>query len=252
MALRTNPQLIRCRSGITLVELMFAGGAFVIVLGTVLSLCLTSLRSYDRNSGINQTSGAGRLAAEHIKRDLRNADSIVHSHSGHTTDAGAIVLRAPSYDADGVIAGSHDYIVYRTGGNTLLRDTYPAAGSSRPAESGRALVRNVDTLQFSYLAHDFFDGDGSATSFVLNAEWLDTPVCRIDGALLTDGVTYSLTNRTAYIAGAPPGGSVVEFAYTVDPATTGALAAVSEVGMDVTSVGSCTAMGANARLRNKH
>ena|GEM_PF-2224442 len=239
--------------GITLVEIVISASIFVLVLATALGVYNVSLRHYQKDMARNVANGQAQTGAQYIERDIRNSYAVLASYGSYTTGAHSIVLSAPSYNSGGVIDSAFDTIVYSVNSsNVLVRTTAANALSLRANGTNRTLARGVTSLNLTYKVHDFFIGDGSKSSFTLNAPWSSTPTCRLNGA--TTAASYNATNHTASFTSAPASGDKIEFAYTIDPAVSSSLAFVSEVSVPIQttstdSVASCQVVS-SARLRN--
>ena len=255
MALRRK-RVVTGSAGTTLLEMLFAMTMFAIVFAAILLLFVTCANSYNNDSGRDQVNGSALMASQYMESDLRNASEVEAAYGGVSTGSSAIVLKVPSYNASGVIGGEYDQIIYKiTGQSGLTRTTVPSAGSLRTSETDRVIDPNVDSLDFVYTVHDFFVGDGTTTTFTLAAAWSSAPACRV-GGVPTTGVTYDSASDSASLPTAPAAGTQVEFVYTIDPANTAALPAVSQVDCNISAQSSPALSGseqvrATARLRNK-
>lgn len=247
---------LRKTRGTTLIETVSALSVMSLAVLAVLSLYDVSLGKAAKYVSRNKTIEAVAVPMARMDRDMRAAASVVSSHGSFTTDGDTIVLRAPSFNTQGVIEGSYDYIVYNfLNSNSVARSIYPAGGSHRQAESARVIGRNISALSYTYTVHDFFTGDGTTRTFQLSGNWLATPVCRWNGGTVTSGVSYSAQNRTATLSAAPTQGTQIEFVYDIAPNDTTGLGSVSEVKVSVTGAaeagsGAPVTLSASVRLRN--
>jgi len=239
--------------GITLVEIIISVGIFALVLATALGVYSLSFWNYQQDMARNVANGQVQTGAQYIERDIRNGAAVLASFGSIATGTHSIVLSAPSYNSSGVIDSTFDTIVYRVNSsNVLVRTTAANALSLRANETNRPLARGVTSLNLTYKVHDFFIGDGSKSSFTLNAPWSSTPTCRLNGA--TTAFSYNTTTHTASFTSPPASGAQIEFAYMIDPAGSSNLALVSEVDVQIRTtskdnVASCQVVS-SARLRN--
>lgn len=220
------------KRGITLVEIMFSMSVFALVLATALAVFGLSMRNYQQDMARNVANGEVQTGAQYIERDLRNSYAVLASYGSYTTGAHSIVVSAPSYNSSGVIDSTFDTIAYKVdSSNALVRTTAASAPSLRKSETSRLLARGVTSLNLTYKVHDFFTGNGTTSTFTLNAPWSSTPTCRLNGTVTA--VSYNAANHTASFTSPPASGAQIEFAYLIDPTVSSNLPFVSEVSVQI-------------------
>lgn len=119
-------------------------------------------------------------------------------------------------------------------------------------------MRGISALAFTYTAHEFFsvDDDAPTADFILSAPWAEQPTCRVDGVVVTEGVTYSAQYQSAHFLAPPPSTSAIEFTYSVSPGVVGALVTTWEVTFTMAAAPNVDIQGprevtATVRLRNR-
>jgi len=246
------------QSGFTVIEAVVAAFIASMALFLAVTVYTASFRSYRTQHLKSAAIRSSELAMEYLTRDIRAASQVVSSYGGVATLPSAVVLKAPSYNAHGVIDGSFDYIAYEIDRleRRLIRSVWASAGS-RTNETERILARNVDNIALTYHCLDVFDGNGAAQTFSISHPWSGAPSVRINGVLLTSGYSLSTGAQTITFAGAPVSGSVIEVIYPVSPADASALADAHMITVRLTcradeaDEDQCSVLDSTIRLRNR-
>jgi len=144
--------------GFTLVELMIAMAAALILLGAIINAFLSQSKSYDREAQIVEMQENARSGMQIMISELLMAgyDPTGGAGAGIVSASSNTIIFTADLDGDGTVSGSNEYITYAldTTDNQLTRKS-TAAGTSTP------LAENIQGLSFTY-----YDIYNSTTSVV--------------------------------------------------------------------------------------
>lgn len=240
-------------SMIEAVAAVFVMSLTLLLAFTMWSSVLNSYRSHELGAS---SFSAAQIGIDYLSSDVRSAKVLLSSFDGCSTSASSIAIQSLSYDTSGIIPNAYDYISYQVNDDNQLTRTIVSGGGDRVNETDRVLANDADTLSFTYLCTEEFQGNGSATTFTLSHPWQENPMVMQDGTQIS-GFFMNPSARTITISPAPSSGSAIDVSYSVSPADSSALTDVSDVHITLTcrsteaDASRTITLDTNARLRNK-
>ena len=174
----------------------------------------------------------------------------------YTTDTGStLVLQLPAVSADGsstpatfasttqtFMANAFDVVIYHLVGAsapyTLNRIVLPSTGSGRAAVADTAVVFNIQSATFGYQAVRTLTGNGTQTTFSIDAFSTPGKAVTVNGAVLPQvtgsssvpsGAVRFTAPSTLTFGAAPAATDVVDASYPVSPAS--AASAVTSIAV---------------------
>lgn len=143
-------QRVSRKYGFTIVELLIAAFIGMLSLSVLFYVSLTIQNNINVSSEILGITQTGRLAANWMMRDIREASEVKSSYAAYGTGNTTLVLDIPVTDSGGIIIG-YDVVVYALDApdqTKIRRIVYAAAGSSRE-NSSEIIAQNIKGLLFS-------------------------------------------------------------------------------------------------------
>lgn len=155
---QTHPNV---KKGFTAIELIIGIALFMIVSGGLLlliNLYINSGRLLPASSLATQTRRAHQLTLEDIKKEIRQAKSILATTTvdaaTFTTGTTTLVLRLYGVDSsNNILGGVSDYVIYSTTTTTPpleLRKRVVVASGSKRSTANLVLNNAVGSLSFTY------------------------------------------------------------------------------------------------------
>jgi len=131
------------RRGMTLVEVIIAGGISAVIGMAAITILVMSSRMASDNALYAKVNAEARLLSDMLSRDIREAVSLeptlTDGSDTYTMSDTTLILRVPSVDNTGTptdIENDHDFIVYHSAlDKAIYRTIIPGADSSRTRES---------------------------------------------------------------------------------------------------------------------
>jgi hypothetical protein len=255
----------RAKQGFSLIQTMVAMATSLFVAYTLAQITLTTSRIGGALTTRATLQQQGRRSIEQMVQDLQSGNAIMASYTArngttyrtNTTDT--LVLRAPSYDASGVIlSGKNDFIVYKLTPMTAGRNGAPykltclvendASGqSARWAHAEKTIANNVKSANFKYLYRYVTRGNGINLTFGLDTAILGLNSSAVE-SLTVGGAPFAIGSDTQVklldpILGLPLGAlvflqpplpdAVIELLYAIDPSLAPSQDKISQVSVNL-------------------
>ena len=145
--------------GFALIEFLIVIAIIGSISTLIASIYYAHLRLFGNQNALIDIANQNKVILDEVVGQIRQSQSIVTTCTpcnGDTTSQTTIVLRLWPQDTNGdpfdPQGTNYDYIVYKrdpTDNTKLIKNTYPAATSSRTSGS-RLVATKISSLQFSY------------------------------------------------------------------------------------------------------
>ena len=218
------------QAGFTLVETMFVMGFFSVI-AVLVGFSLMDLARFTTVSSNNNDLGqTARHEVDVMMEDVNESSLVLDSYTDtngaiYSTDfSSTLVLQVPAYDSSGNALGVNDVIIYHTVGTVpskvLRRIVCPASGSARQAVNDQVIIRNLQSVSFSFSVDEGIIGDGVTKIFTLAGIPNTSSI-----TVMQNGTSYSTpsnavsfaTPQTLTFNTAPAAQDALDITYSVDP-----------------------------------
>jgi len=151
-------QMLGDQRGFSLVEVIFASVIGVIIMGMLMILYIGANRSMVVGITSAEINADGRLAMDHVVRDVRWGTQVMTSHTHSvsseifTTDNNELIVEIPSIDSSGdVIASTYDYVIFTLNASnpTRLRKVVDPDASSNRNSIDQTIANNINSFNLT-------------------------------------------------------------------------------------------------------
>lgn len=147
------------KKGLTLIELLIVMVLMSILMPVIVSIYISGIKTFNQELTQTQLQSNAQTILDEIMNDTKNAQAVLETYNGETTNTSTIILRIPAIDASQVIQYNgtdmlFDVIIYKFEGNNIHKIVYSPieSNSVRRAQDGRdkVIASNILNLIFDY------------------------------------------------------------------------------------------------------
>lgn len=148
-------RLRRNQAGFTLLELLIVLGLFGVIVTSVSTLYIASIKNSEDEFKRAQLTEALTLATDTLSDDIKAATAIEATYSTYTSGSQTVVLDLPAVDSSHniIYLGNSfvlDRVVYTYSSGVLTKSVFPGSGSSRSAVTNKTVLSKISSLSFTY------------------------------------------------------------------------------------------------------